>query len=46
MDISPSDIRDAAREILRPDNLTVTVKGNKKKIDSEKITNIIRTLGG
>jgi predicted Zn-dependent peptidase len=46
MDISPSDIRDAAREIFRTDNLTVTVKGNKKKIDSEKIKNIIHTLGG
>lgn len=44
--ISPSDIRDAAREIFKTENLTVTVKGNKKKTDVARLKNIISNLGG
>ena len=44
--ITPEDIRDAARRIFRTDSLTVTVKGSKKKIDAERIKNIITALGG
>ena len=43
--VTPLEIRDCAREIFRTDNLTVTVKGNKKKIDTEKIKNILHSLG-
>ena len=38
--ITPEDIRRAACEIFRPENLTVTVKGNKKKIDIERINEL------
>ena len=44
--ISPLDIKEASNEIFKTDNLTVTVKGNKKKIDVEKLKNIITQLGG
>ena len=44
--ISPLDIKAASNEIFKTDNLTVTVKGNKKKIDVEKLKNIITQLGG
>lgn len=43
--ISPLDIKAASNEIFKTDNLTVTVKGNKKKIDVEKLKNIITQLG-
>jgi len=39
--ITAEDIRKAADEIFRKENLTVTVKGNKKRIDTEKIKSII-----
>ena len=35
--VSAFDLSRAARELFVPENLTVTVKGNKKKIDSQKI---------
>lgn len=35
--VSPERIREVACEIFRPENLTLTVKGNKKKIDTERI---------
>ena len=39
--VTPERIRNAAREIFRKENLTLTIKGNKKKIDTEKILGII-----
>ena len=39
--LTPEDVRNAAAEIFRFENLTVTVKGNKRRIDVEKIKNII-----
>jgi predicted Zn-dependent peptidase len=38
--ITGENIRRAACEIFRPENLTVTVKGNKKKIDIERINEL------
>ena len=37
-------IGDAARELFRAENLTLTLKGNKKKIDTEIIKKSIRRL--
>lgn len=42
--VTPEDIRRAASDIFKPENLTLTVKGNKKKIDTEKIKGIISGL--
>lgn len=39
--VTPERIRCSAREIFRVENLTLTIKGNKKKISSEKILEII-----
>ncbi len=39
--ITPEDIRKACCEIFRADNLTVTVKGNKKKINKERLAEIV-----
>lgn len=35
--ITPEDIRFGAREIFTPENLVLTVKGNKKKIDTDRL---------
>ena len=43
--VTPERIREAACEIFRPENLTLTLKGKKKKIDTERIKNIIEALG-
>ena len=43
--LTPENIRDAARTLFRPENLTVTVKGNKKRIDTEKLKEILTKLG-
>ena len=42
--ITPEDIRLGAREIFTPENLVLTVKGNKKKIDTEKLSQICSAL--
>lgn len=42
--VTPEMIRRAAVEIFRPENLTLTIKGNKKKIDTEKILEIINNF--
>ncbi len=42
--VTPEDIRRAACEIFRPENLTLTLKGDKKKIDTEKLGEIIKKL--
>jgi len=38
--ITPEDIRRGAEEIFTPENLVLTVKGNKKKIDTERLRGI------
>ena len=42
--ITESDIMRAAKEIFRPSNLTVTVKGDKRSIDTEQIKRITEKL--
>ena len=42
--ITPSHLLRAARVIFTPDNLTLTMKGDKKKIDTEKVKAIISAL--
>ena len=39
--LTPLRLRDVAREIFKAENLTLTIKGNKKKIDTERILGII-----
>jgi predicted Zn-dependent peptidase len=39
--ITPERIRDVAREVFRPENMTVAIKCNKKKTDTEKLNSII-----
>ena len=43
--LTPEDIRNTARALFRPENLTVTVKGNKKRIDTEKLKSILTKIG-
>jgi predicted Zn-dependent peptidase len=40
--VTPEDIRRAAQIIFRPENLTLTMKGNKKRINREQIEQILR----
>ncbi len=42
--VTPEAIRSAAREIFRPENLTFTMKGHKKKIDKERISALLSKL--
>jgi predicted Zn-dependent peptidase len=42
--VSAEEVRQGACEIFRPENLTLTLKGNKKKIDVERLKNIISEL--
>lgn len=42
--ITGEDIRRGARQIFTPENLVLTVKGNKKKIDLGRLLEICRTL--
>ena len=42
--ITPERIREVANLIFRPENLTLTLKGNKKKIDTSLLENIIKKL--
>ena len=42
--ITPERIREVAEIIFRPENLTLTLKGNKKKIDTSLLENIIKEL--
>lgn len=39
--ITPERIREVAALVFRPENMTVTLKANKKKIDAERLTKII-----
>ena len=43
-DLTPERIREVAELIFRPENLTLTVKGNKKKISVEKLEEILKGL--
>ena len=42
--VTPERIREVACQIFRPENLTLTLKGRKKKIDTDKIKKIIEAL--
>ena len=42
--VTPERIREVAEAIFRPENLTLALKGNKKKIDLTKLEEIIRKL--
>ena len=42
--VTPERIRELSEMIFRPENLTLTLKGNKKKIDTEALENIIKNL--
>ena len=43
--VTPLQIRDAARDIFTAKNLTVSIKGNKKKINVSEISDILSRLG-
>ena len=43
--VTPEEIRRVACKIFTPDNLTLSVKGNKKKIDADRLREIIKELG-
>lgn len=45
-DVRGDRIRALARQVFTPGNLTLTVKGNRKRIDTEKIRAVLRTLSG
>ena len=42
--VTPEQIRRTACEIFRPENLTLTLKGSRKKINIEKIREILKEL--
>ena len=42
--VTPERIMSAARKIFTPDNLTLTIKGNKRRIDTEEIRKILLEL--
>lgn len=42
--VTPERIREICRIVFTPDNLTFTMKGNKKRVDTEKIREILLTL--
>ena len=42
--VTPEEIRRAACEIFRPENLTLTIKGNRKKINDGEIKKLIYKL--
>ena len=42
--VTPERIREVAEIIFRPENLTLTLKGNKKKIDPSRLEEIIKKL--
>jgi len=42
--VSPQKLRERIKEIFTADNLTLTLKGNAKKIDTSRLEAIIRTL--
>ena len=40
--VTPEEIRDTMKTVFAPENLSVTVKGKKRKIDKEKLESILR----
>ena len=42
--VTPSDVKHAASELFRRENLTLTVKGSKKRIDAGRLEEIIRNF--
>ena len=42
--VTPERLLAVAKEIFTPDNLTLTLKGNKKKIDTDRLKEIILAL--
>ena len=44
-DITPAQIRAAAGELFRRSNLTVSIKGKKKKINVDRLNEIIKGIG-
>ncbi len=42
--VTPEDIKSAACRVFSPNNLTLAIKGNKKRIDSERLLEIISKL--
>ena len=42
--VTPEDLRDASRLIFRKENLTLAIKGNKKKIDTERLEKLFSEL--
>lgn len=42
--VSAEDVANLARELFTPDNLTLTIKGNKKKIDEKKLSSIVHDM--
>ena len=42
--ITPTRICEVASEVFRPENLTLAIKGNKKKINTDKIEEIVKKL--
>ncbi len=42
--VTAEDLTNIARDVLRPSNLVVTMKSNKKKIDLDKIRSIVKEL--
>lgn len=40
--VTPERIQEIAREIFRPENLVLTLSGNKKRLDTEKIASLLR----
>ena len=42
--VTPERIREIANIVFRPENLVLTMKGNKKKIDTKKLEEIIKKL--
>ena len=42
--VTPERIREVAEIIFRPENLTLAMKGNKKKIDTSRLEEIIKKL--
>ncbi len=43
--VNPEKIRDTARALFRPENLTLAIKGNKKRIDTDRLKEIVNRLG-
>lgn len=42
--VTPERLLAVAKEIFRPENLTLTLKGNKKKIDTGRLEDLIKSL--